>query len=143
MQKILIIVGIIILVVGLLYPYIKKLGLGQLTFGPQGQVTGVGTGTGVAGFEPFLDKAQDFQTAAAELTGPTAFQAFMSPYQQQVVDTTLAEFERQAAASQQAISDAAVAVGGYGGGREGVMQPEYETQSDRDRALPRRQVERC
>ena len=30
MQKILIIVGIIILVVGLLYPYIKKLGLGQL-----------------------------------------------------------------------------------------------------------------
>lgn len=30
MQKILIIIGIILLMVGLLYPYIKKLGLGQL-----------------------------------------------------------------------------------------------------------------
>ena len=30
MQKLLIILGIIILVIGLLYPYIKKLGLGQL-----------------------------------------------------------------------------------------------------------------
>ena len=29
MQKILIILGIIIIVIGLLYPYIKKLGLGQ------------------------------------------------------------------------------------------------------------------
>ena len=30
MQKILIIIGIILLILGLLYPYIKKLGLGQL-----------------------------------------------------------------------------------------------------------------
>ena len=30
MQKILIILGIVILVIGLLYPYIKKIGLGQL-----------------------------------------------------------------------------------------------------------------
>ena len=30
MQKILIIIGIILLIVGLLYPYIKQLGLGQL-----------------------------------------------------------------------------------------------------------------
>ena len=30
MQKILIIIGIILLILGLLYPYIKKLGIGQL-----------------------------------------------------------------------------------------------------------------
>ena len=30
MQKLLIILGIVILIIGLLYPYIKKLGLGQL-----------------------------------------------------------------------------------------------------------------
>ena len=30
MQKILIIIGIILLIIGLLYPYIKKIGLGQL-----------------------------------------------------------------------------------------------------------------
>ena len=59
----------------------------------------------------------------------------MSPYQQQVIDATLTEFDRQAAARQQAISDQAVAVGGYGGGREGVQLAEYQTQSDRNRAL--------
>ena len=78
-------------------------GLGTLQFGDQGQITGV-TGTGVAGFQPFLDTAQttlggvqpfidaagaQFQ-AQAGLTGPTAFQAFESPYQQAVRDATLA-----------------------------------------------------
>jgi len=65
----------------------------------------------------------------------------MSPYQSQVIDTTLAEFDRQAAMRQQAISDAAVGVGGYGGGREGVMQAEYETQSDKNRAALQAQLQ--
>ena len=59
----------------------------------------------------------------------------MSPYQSQVIDATLSEFDRQAAARQQSISDQAVALGGYGGGREGVQLAEYQTQSDRNRAL--------
>ena len=109
-------------------------GLGQLTFGTEGQLTGVGTGTGVAGFQPFLDQA-------AAYSGPQAFQAFMSPYQQQVIDTTLAEFDRQRQIQQQAISDAAVAAGGYGGGREGVMQAEYTAQSGRDRAALEAQLQ--
>ena len=115
-------------------------GLGQLTFGPEGQITGVGTGTGVAGFEPFLDKAQDFQTAAAGLTGPTAFQAFMSPYQQQVVDTTLAEFDRQAAAGIPQIQAQAIAAGAFGGGREGVRLAQYQAESDRNRAALQAQL---
>ena len=58
-------------------------GLGQLTFDPTtGAVTGVGTGTGVAGFQPFLDQAQQFQTAAAALTtagltGPNSFSTIL------------------------------------------------------------------
>ena len=75
---------------------------------------------------------------AAGLQGPMTGQQltdYMSPYQQQVIDTSLAEFDRQAAMRQQGISDAAVALGGYGGGREGVMQAEYQTQSDRNRAM--------
>ena len=59
----------------------------------------------------------------------------MSPYQSQVIDASLAEFDRQAAMRQQGISDQAVALGGYGGGREGVQLAEYQTQSDRNRAL--------
>ena len=122
-------------------------GLGQLTFGPQGQVTGVGPGTGGAGFEPVLDKAQDFQTAAGTtvtgagaLTGPTAFQAFMSPYQQQVVDTTLAEFDRQAAAGIPQIEAQAIAAGAFGGGREGVRLAQYQAESDRNRAALQAQL---
>ena len=115
-------------------------GLGQLTFGPEGQIASVGTGTGVAGFEPFLDQAQQFQTAAAGLTGPTAFQAFMSPYQQQVVDTTLAEFDRQAAAGIPQLQAQALQAGAFGGGREGVQLAEYQSQSDKNRAALQAQL---
>ena len=115
-------------------------GLGQLTFGPERQIASVGTGTGVAGFEPFLDKAQDFQTAAAGLTGPTAFQSFISPYQQQVVDTTLAEFDRQAAAGIPQLQAQALQAGAFGGGREGVRLAEYQAESDRNRAALQAQL---
>jgi hypothetical protein len=52
-----------------------------------------------------------------------------------VIDATLTEFDRQAAARQQGISDQAVALGGFGGGREGVQLAEYQSQSDRNRGL--------
>ena len=122
-------------------------GLGQLTFGPEGQIASVGTGTGVAGFEPFLDAAQQFQTdaataatGAAALTGPTAFQAFMSPYQQRVIDTTLAEFDRQAAAGIPQLQAQAIGAGAFGGGREGVQLAEYQSQSDKNRAALQAQL---
>ena len=116
-------------------------GLGALTFDPTtGAITGVGTGTGVAGFQPFLDTAQQFQASATGFTGPTAFQAFMSPYQQQVVDTTLAEFDRQAAAGIPQIQAQAIAAGAFGGGREGVRLAEYQAESDRNRAALQAQL---
>ena len=59
----------------------------------------------------------------------------MSPYQQQVIDTTLNEFDRQAQVQEQRIRDQAVASGAFGGGREGVLQSEFRTGSDRERAL--------
>ena len=58
----------------------------------------------------------------------------MSPYKAQVIDATLSEFDKQAAIREQAISDAALGVGGYGGGRHGVLEAEYQTQSDKNRA---------
>jgi hypothetical protein len=83
--------------------------------------------SGVGSFQPFLDQAQG-------ATGPQAFQQFMSPYQQQVMDTSLAEFDRNSAIQQQQIADQAVSSGAFGGGREGVMQAEYQAGSDRNRA---------
>jgi len=58
----------------------------------------------------------------------------MSPYQQQVIDTSLAEFDRQAKAQEQRIRDQAVASGAFGGGREGVQLAEFGAASDRNRA---------
>jgi hypothetical protein len=103
-------------------------GLGALTFDPKtGAVTGIGQGTGIAGYEPFLQQA-------AAYSGPQAYQQFMSPYQQDVISTTLSEFDRQRQIAQQQIGAQAVAGGAFGGAREGIQQAEFSAQSLQDRA---------
>ena len=90
--------------------------------------------TGFAGIDPskYAPKIaaesqlqQDARTAAGglgSLTGPQAYQPYMSPYQQQVIDATLSEFDRNQAIQQTAQRDRAIQAGAYGGGREGIMQ---------------------
>jgi len=125
---------------------------GTTTAGAQPFIGAAGTGLGQAGttlggVSPFISAAGTGLGTAAGLTGTGAgtgvgsISSYMSPYQQQVIDTSLAEFDRQAAARQQAISDQAVALGGFGGGREGVLQSEYQTQSDRNRAQLQAQLQ--
>ena len=87
---------------------------------------------GLASYEPFLKQAQ---LASGATFDPRITEQFMSPYQQQVIDTTLNEFDRQAQMQEQRIRDQAVASGAFGGGREGVLQSEFRTGSDRERAL--------
>ena len=82
---------------------------------------------GVGSYQPFLDAAQ-------AATGPQAYQQFMSPYQSQVMEASLAEFDRNAQIQQQGLRDQAVASGAFGGGREGVVQSEYMRGSDMNRA---------
>ena len=101
-------------------------------------------GTGVGSFQPFITAAQQAATDAgttvsgiAGLTGaPTAAQtqAFTSPFQQQVIDTTLAEFDRQRAINEQNIRDQQAQLGALGAGRSGVQLSEFQSQSGRDRA---------
>ena len=111
--------------------------------------------SGVGGYAPYLSEAATYGTqagttmggvspyitGAAGLTGPGAgtgagsIASYMSPYQSQVIDATLSEFDKQAAIREQAIHAAAVGAGGYGGGRHGVLESEYQTQSDKNRAL--------
>ncbi len=78
--------------------------------------------------------AQGFQTAQAGATGANAYQPFMSPYQQQVIDATLSEFDKSRLSGQQTIRDAAVNSGNFGGGREGAMMGQYNADSLADRA---------
>ena len=88
----------------------------------------------LGGVSPYISGAAGL-TGTGAGTGAGSIASYMSPYQSQVIDATLSEFDRQAAARQQAISDQAVSLGGFGGGREGVQLAEYQTQSDRNRAL--------
>ena len=69
---------------------------------------------------------------AADQAGSIA--SYMSPYQQQVIDASLAEFDRNAAIQQTGLRDAAISRGAYGGGREGVMQAEAMRGNQMNRA---------
>jgi hypothetical protein len=92
-----------------------------------------GMAGGLGDYQQYLNQAQQY-------SGPQAYQQFMSPYQQQVIDTTLTEFDRQrqmAMAGQQA---QAVAGGAFGGAREGVQRAEYGAQTLQDRAALQAQL---
>ena len=95
---------------------------------------------GLGAYQPFLQSAAARQAQAGALTGPTAFQAFMSPYQRDVIDATLREFDVQAAKGIPNIAAQAVGQGVLGGGREGVQRAEYQSASDRNRAALQAQL---
>ena len=88
---------------------------------------------GLGSFQPFLTSAQQL-TGAGAGTGAGSVQQFMSPYQSQVIDETLAEFDRQKSIQEQRIRDQAVTSGAFGGGREGVQLAEFGTGAARERA---------
>ena len=80
--------------------------------------------TGVGAYQPYI-------TQAGAYSGPTAYQSFMSPYQQDIIDTTMADFDKQAAQGILGIGQQAAQTGNLGGGREGVMRSEYQSHSQR------------
>jgi len=88
---------------------------------------------GIGGYKPFLQAAQ-------ASTGPTGYQQFMSPYQQDVIDTTLQQFDVQAQKGLPALAAQAIGAGAFGGGREGVQRAEYQQASDRNRAALQAQL---
>jgi hypothetical protein len=92
-------------------------------------------GQGIGAFQPFITQAGAYDKAAAGLSGPQAYQSFMSPYQQDVIDATLSEYDTQASQGIQGIADRASMSGNLGGGREGVMRAQYQNKSDMNRAL--------
>ena len=111
--------------------------------------------SGVGGYQPYLSQAatqgteaistmggvSPYISAAGQLTGTGAgtgagsIASYMSPYQQQVIDATLGEYDIQAQKGLGTIGTAAVGAGAYGGGRHGIAEAEYQSQSDRQRAL--------
>ena len=90
--------------------------------------------SGVGSYQPFLTSAQQALTSAEGLTGSQAYKQFMSPYQQDVIDATLQDFDRQAAMQRQNIGQRAMSSGAFGGARQGVAEAEYDAASDRNRS---------
>ena len=98
---------------------------------------------GIGSFQPFVTAAQQQVGAAGTTLGgistgaPTTQQVtdFMSPFQAQVIDATLAEFDRNRAIQEQSIRDQQTALGVLGSGRAGVQLAEFGTGAARERAL--------
>ncbi len=61
---------------------------------------------------------------ATQAYDPSSAQAFMDPYQQQVTNQALAEYDRQAQIAQQGLASQAQKVGAFGGSRMGVQEAE-------------------
>ena len=110
------------------------------------------TGAGAAGLAPgaaqmgataatTLGGVPSYLTQAGAYSGPEGYKDFMSPYQQQVIDATLGEYDVQSAKGLAGIGQKAVLSGQFlGGGREGVQRAEYQSSSDRNRALLQAQM---
>jgi len=103
-------------------------GQGALAQQAQGLAGGLGS------YQPYLQAAQ-------AATGPQAYQQFMSPYQQDVINTTLGQYDIQAQKGLPGLAAQAIGAGAYGGGREGVQRAEYQNQSDLNRALLQAQLQ--
>ena len=88
---------------------------------------------GLGGYQQYLQAAQ-------AATGPQAYQQYMSPYQQDVIDTSLREYDIQAQKGLPQLAAQAISAGAFGGGREGVQRAEYQATSDRNRAALQAQL---
>jgi len=95
--------------------------------------------TGLGAYQPFLQKATTAADAATGLTGVGAgtgtgsIQSYMSPYQQQVIDASLADYDAQAAKSRLNLGANAVGAGAFGSGRQGIAEAEFDALSNRGR----------
>jgi len=105
-------------------------GMGAIQRDASGMLTGFTGGTGIASYQPYLD-----QISQQQLLDPSqGYKDFMSPYQKEIIDTTMQEYDVQAGRGRQQIRDNAYNVGAFGGARQGVEMGQYQSESDRNRA---------
>ena len=120
--------------------------------------TGAQQAGGIGGYQPFLSQGQaalgtgldtvgtafapvaQAQTAAQGMQGlfqPSDLSAYTNPFQQSVIDETMAEINRQGAIQQNSLAANAVNAGAFGGSRFGVQEAEFgrNQQDVRARAL--------
>ena len=104
--------------------------------------TGLGTaGTTLGGVQNYLTAAGTAGTGTGAGAAGTAgsIASYMSPYQQQVIDASLANYDQQSAAQRSAVTQQAGlgTVGNLDSGRFGVQLGSFDAQTQRDRELMR------
>jgi hypothetical protein len=85
-------------------------------------------------------ETQAQQAAAGFQAGPEAYKAYMSPYQQEVIDATTAALDREQQKGLASLRQRAAQAGAFGGGREAGMIGEYQAAGDIQRALAEAQI---
>ena len=109
----------------------SQAGLGTLTFdATTGAVSGVGAGTGVAGYQPFLDQASALRGPGAG-TGAGSVSEYMSPYTTNVIQAMQDQMADVKAQQDIARNAQAVGAGAFGGARQGVQQSVADTEYNR------------
>jgi hypothetical protein len=86
-----------------------------------------GITAGVAGYTP--------QNVTAGQLGNTDLSRYMNPFTQDVIDSTLADVDRNTYKSQENAKGNAAAVGAFGGDRQGIEQAEIAGAGDRTKAI--------
>ena len=106
-----------------------------------GKKTQIYKGIDTSVYDPKVAAQSKLQIDAAKaaaglgsLTGPDAYKDFMSPYQQDVINATLSEFDKNQAIQQTALRDKALQAGAFGGARSGIMEAQFLNQGAVDKA---------
>jgi len=99
----------------------QQAGLGTIQYDPEGRIIGFGGGTGIAAYQPFLEQA-----AAQVQAGPTGYQQYMSPYQQDVIDEAVRRQQEYGAQREQQLAASAVGQGAFGGSRYDIARGQLQ-----------------
>ena len=95
--------------------------------GIEGLQQGIGLlGDAAAGVAPQVQQAQQALYGATGQFSPSGIGAFMNPYEQAVIDQTMADISRQGDIAQQGVRAQAVGAGAFGGSRQAVAEQELQ-----------------
>ena len=109
-------------------------GMGDIQRDASGMVTGFTGKTGIASYQPYLDAIGAAPATSQDLLSTDAYKQFMSPYQKEVIDATMADFDVQAGLGRKQIREQQAASSAFGGSRAGMQMAQYQGETDRNRA---------
>jgi len=121
-------------------PFVEAAGLGITNKGLELLKTPIPTSTYtgrqfVQGQSALEQQAATAASGLDALVGPQAYKDYMSPYQQEVIDTSLAAMDREQQKGLAGIRQRAAQAGAFGGGREAASIGEYQATGDIARAM--------